>query len=134
MRAATTLLVVAGASTRSSECAGAYMLPNRIPSTTFTHRTQCTCDPPHLRLCVAHDVFISSDEVWGEMPLTSDAPFQSVLQLLPHVTADGHSAGVDGLREKLILLISPSKCFNVASLDLAVDLIDSHPHLADRSC
>ena len=66
-----------------------------------------------------------SDEVWGEMPLSaSNAPFTSMLHLLPPTGAAAsgrpEGAGVAGLRERLMLLISPSKCFNVASLDLAV--------------
>ena len=118
------------------------------------------------RLCVANDVTILSDEVWGEMPLAdleSDTgegrvPFVSTLQFLtPPTTAttaaaatatagtaaataavtgkrrvDGASVeaedagipdGIPGLRERLIVLLSPSKCFNVASLDLAVAVV-----------
>lgn len=73
-----------------------------------------------LRLCVANDVVISSDEVWGEMPLTTESPFTSLLRLLPNSAPEQQDAGIPGLRERLILLISPSKCFNIASLDLAV--------------
>ncbi|KAL1520845.1 hypothetical protein AB1Y20_022406 [Prymnesium parvum] len=74
------------------------------------------------RMCVANDVSICSDEVWGEMPLSRVAPFTSLLSFLPH-TLDGQPAGVEGLRERLMVLISPSKCFNVASLDLALAVV-----------
>jgi len=71
-------------------------------------------------------VVAGSDEVWGEMPLqAADAPFTSLLALLPR-TVDGQpeaGSGVAGLRERLIVLISPSKCFNVAALDLAVGIV-----------
>ena len=47
-------------------------------------------------LCVAHDVLICSDEVWGEMPLEADeTPFTSTLALLDDVA---------GLREVSPLL------------------------------
>ncbi len=86
------------------------------------------------RLCVAHDVVLCSDEVWGEMPLDSTAhPFTSMLSLLPSGGAGeggaagepgrGESCGVNGLMERLIVLTSPSKCFNVAPLDIAVAVI-----------
>lgn len=66
------------------------------------------------RLCVAHDVLVCSDEVWGELPLQpSSAPFVSMLGLLD----------VPGLRERLIVLTSPSKAFNVATLDVAVAVV-----------
>lgn len=71
-----------------------------------------------------HNVTICSDEVWGEMPLNEDAPFHSLLSLLPP-DPGSQGRGVTGLREHLILLISPSKCFNVASLDLAVSVCAS---------
>jgi len=65
------------------------------------------------KLCVAHDVALCSDEVWGELPLAPEtAPFTSALSL-----------SVCGLDKKLIVLTSPSKAFNVAALDLAVAII-----------
>ena len=68
-----------------------------------------------LRLCVDHGVTVCSDEVWGELPLEPSAtPFTSALAL-----ASG-PASVPGLRERLIVLTSPSKCFNVATLDIAL--------------
>jgi len=76
-------------------------------------------------LCVAYDVTLCSDEVWGEMPLEpSTAPFTSALSL---ISPDSHigAPAVAGLRERLIVLTSPSKCFNVATLNLALAVI---PH------
>ena len=84
-------------------------------------------------LCVRHDVLLCSDEVWGEMPLEPRrAPFHSALSLL-----DGESSGSGGsggggsgggggggaLRERLIVITSPSKCFNVATLDVALAVV-----------
>lgn len=72
-------------------------------------------------LCVEHGVDLCSDEVWGEVPLDeAAAPFVSMLSLLP--TADG-PGGVAGLRERLVVLISPSKCFNVATCDIAIAVV-----------
>jgi len=83
------------------------------------------------RLCVESDVVICSDEVWGEMPLEPErAPFCSMLGLLP---SDGGGGDVPGLRERLIFLTSPSKCFNVAGLDLAVAAVPHEP-LRRRFC
>jgi len=66
-------------------------------------------------LCTAHNVLLCSDEVWGEMPLEPSAtPFTSVLAMLPEV---------EGLRERLIVLTSPSKCFNVATLNIALAVV-----------
>jgi len=66
-------------------------------------------------LCVAHDVLICSDEVWGEMPLEADeTPFTSTLALLDDVA---------GLRERLLVITSPSKCYNVATLDIALTVV-----------
>ena len=65
------------------------------------------------RTCVAHDVVMCSDEVWGELPLQpEEAPFCSALALLPR---DGGGVGagaagvepVEGLRERLVVLLSP---------------------------
>uniref|UniRef100_A0A7S4BMC5 cysteine-S-conjugate beta-lyase n=1 Tax=Chrysotila carterae TaxID=13221 RepID=A0A7S4BMC5_CHRCT len=98
------------------------------------------------QMCVTHDVTLCSDEVWGELVLTPDrAPFCSGLSLLAACNhGDGantaaestpssgaasyeadQSAGtsVRGLAERLIVLSSPSKAFNVASLDLAFAVI-----------
>ena len=48
-----------------------------------------------LALCVAHNVLVCSDEVWGEMPLTPQtAPFTSSLALLDDVP---------GLQERLLV-------------------------------
>ena len=67
------------------------------------------------RLCVQHDVVLLSDEVWGEMPLEPEAvPFVSALSLLDDV---------EGLRDKLIVLTSPSKCFNIATTNIATAII-----------
>ena len=109
-------------------------------------------------LCVANDVALCSDEVWGEVPLEAEtAPFTSALALLDPSEADGATAGtgggespakrarkedgsassgaatgdgdgvgaVPGLLERLVVLTSPSKCFNVASLDVALAVV---PH------
>lgn len=66
-------------------------------------------------LCVQHDVLVCSDEVWGEMPLQPDtAPFTSALALVEDVS---------GLAERLLVLTSPSKCFNVATLDIALTVV-----------
>ena len=66
------------------------------------------------RLCVAHDVLLCSDEVWGELPLEpAAAPFTSALALLDE----------PGVAERLIVLTSPSKCFNVATLDVALAVV-----------
>lgn len=63
-------------------------------------------------LCADHNVLLLSDEVWGELPLHPEvAPFTSALALLDDVPS---------LRERLIVLTSPSKCFNVATLNVAV--------------
>jgi len=76
-------------------------------------------------LCVAHDVTLCSDEVWGEVPLDAPrAPFTSALALLE---GGGASAPVAGLRERLIVLTSPSKCFNVATLNLAISVVPHAP-------
>jgi cystathionine beta-lyase len=84
------------------------------------------------RLCVEHDVLLCSDEVWGEMPLEPDsAPFVSMLALLAppgapasSVASDPEAAGgVPGLFERLIVMTSPSKCFNVAPLDIAFAMV-----------
>lgn len=99
------------------------------------------------RLCVAHEVLLCSDEVWGELPLdSSSAPFISMLALLAppadtsgadtraaevaaatetlRTGADADAAGgVAGLHRRLIVLTSPSKCFNVAPLDIATAII-----------
>ena len=56
--------------------------------------------------------------MWGEVPLeTEAAPFHSALSLL----ADPEYGAA--LSERLIVLTSPSKCFNVASLDIAAAVI-----------
>ena len=74
------------------------------------------------QLCVTHDVILCSDEVWGEVPLEPDThPFVSMLSLL---------GDVRGLADRLIVLISPSKCFNVAPLDLALAIAPNPTLLA----
>ena len=85
------------------------------------------------RLCVAHDVILCSDEVWGDVALTPDAhPFVSMLSLLATEEDEASgadagepdaAAGVPGLKSRLIILTSPSKCFNVAPLDIAVGIV-----------
>ena len=94
-------------------------------------------------LCVRHGVTLCSDEVWGEVALSEDtAPFTSCLTLLPPEPAAGGAAaaaaavfaaaasaaaddagaaaagGVAGLRERLVVLTSPSKTHDAASLEL----------------
>lgn len=65
--------------------------------------------------CVEHDVTICSDEVWGEMPLDpARRPFVSMLSLCDDVP---------GLKERLVVLTSPSKVFNVAGLDMAYAVV-----------
>mmetsp|Transcript_43136 Transcript_43136/g.103377 ORF Transcript_43136/g.103377 Transcript_43136/m.103377 type:complete len:508 (+) Transcript_43136:37-1560(+) len=79
------------------------------------------------RLCVANDVTLCSDEVWGEVPLDAgSAPFTSALALLPSDGCDETAADesmVAGLRERLIVLTSPSKCFNIATLNIALTAV-----------
>ena len=98
------------------------------------------------RLCVEHEVTLLSDEVWGEMPLSDDAPFTSCLSLLaPEAGEAAPEAGpeaasetgpgvgpetVAGLRQRLIVLTSPSKTYNVASLDIALAIVPHAPLLA----
>ena len=66
-------------------------------------------------LCGTHDVLVCSDEVWGELPLRPDAaPFTSALALLDEVPT---------LRQRLVVLTSPSKCFNVATLNVAIGVV-----------
>lgn len=75
-------------------------------------------------LCVEHDVLLCSDEVWGELPLHSySTPFTSALALIDGGGGDGAAAPVTGLRERLIVLTSPSKCFNIATLDIALAIV-----------
>ena len=115
-------------------------------------------------LCVANDVALCSDEVWGEVPLEAEAaPFTSALALLDPTEADGAVAAADGgggagpakrarkdggvgasagsagddsvgpvpgLLERLVVLTSPSKCFNVASLDVALAVVPHAPSFA----
>lgn len=67
------------------------------------------------RMCVDHDVTVLSDEVWGELVLEpSKTPFVGFGALTNEIA---------GLTERLIVLTSPSKAFNVASLDVAVAAI-----------
>ena len=99
------------------------------------------------------EVVLSSDEVWGELPLDVEAhPFHSMLSLIaaepsaelasisttatvPPESDPEAVCGVPGLRERLIMLTSPSKCFNVASLDLAVAVIpDANLARRFRNC
>jgi len=69
------------------------------------------------KLCIRHDVLICSDEVWGEMVLDpARAPFTSMLALI------GQS-GLEGLSSRLIVLTSPSKCFNIATLNVALTVV-----------
>ena len=66
-------------------------------------------------LCVTYDVLLCSDEVWGEMPLEAAVtPFTSTLALLDDVA---------GLRERLLVITSPSKCYNVATLNIALTVV-----------
>ena len=103
----------------------------RVPSTKLLH----WCNPHNptgrcwtkeelervASLCVEHDVTLCSDEVWGEVPLEPSAfPFTSMLSLLSD--GDGRG-GIEGLAERLIVLTSPSKCFNVAPLDIALAVV-----------
>ena len=82
------------------------------------------------RLCVAHGVTLLSDEVWGEMPLSEEAAFTSCLSLLAPEAGEAPPEAVAGLRERLIVLTSPSKTYNVASLDLALAVVPHAPLLA----
>ena len=63
------------------------------------------------RLCVKHDVTLCSDEVWGECVLEPEAT--------PFIGMGALCAEVEGLRERLIVISSPSKVFNVACTDIA---------------
>ena len=75
-------------------------------------------------LCVRHDCVLCSDEVWGELPLEpEEAPFTSMLALMRPSPGEPAAAVVTGLEERLIVLTSPSKCFNVAPLDIALAVI-----------
>lgn len=63
------------------------------------------------QLCVKHDVLLLSDEVWSDLvydPVST--PFTGLGALLEEVP---------GLRERLIVITSPSKTFNVATLNVA---------------
>jgi cystathionine beta-lyase len=64
------------------------------------------------RLCVAHDVVLCSDEVWRELILDETAT--------PFCGAGSLMDDVDGLRERLIVMTSPSKTYNVAGCDVAM--------------
>jgi len=65
--------------------------------------------------CVKHDVVLVSDEVWRELILDEDkTPFTGAGSLLNEV---------DGLRERLVVMTSPSKTYNVAGCDVAVACI-----------
>ena len=67
------------------------------------------------KMCVENDIVICCDEVWGEIVFPyADSPFVSMLSLIEDVP---------GLKERLIVLTSPSKVFNVAGLDLAYAVI-----------
>ena len=67
------------------------------------------------KMCVENDVVICCDEVWGEIVLPfADTPFVSMLSLIEEV---------EGLEERLVVLTSPSKVFNIAGLDLAYAVI-----------
>ena len=67
------------------------------------------------RLCVKHDVVLCSDEVWRELILDEKAtPFCGAGSILDEV---------DGLRERLIIMTSPSKTYNVAGCDVAMAYI-----------
>ena len=67
------------------------------------------------KMCVENDVVICCDEVWGEIVLPfTDRPFVSMLSLIDEV---------EGLEERLVVLTSPSKVFNIAGLDLAYAVI-----------
>ena len=91
---------------------------------------------------MTYDVLLCSDEVWGDVALTPDShPFVSMLALLASpsdelpagaaaaaaetaTATDPEAArGVPGLLRLLMILTSPSKCFNVAPLDLAVAIV-----------
>ena len=65
--------------------------------------------------CVRHNVFIQSDEVWGELVLEPEkTPFVGMASLIDEVP---------GLRERLVVMTSTSKTYNVASTDCAVAAI-----------
>ena len=67
------------------------------------------------KTCVKHDVVLVSDEVWRELILDEDkTPFTGAGSLLKEV---------DGLRERLVVMTSPSKTYNVAGCDVAVACI-----------
>ena len=64
------------------------------------------------RLCVRYDAILCSDEVWRDLILDEDAtPFCGAAAVMDEV---------DGLRERLIVMTSPSKTYNVAGCDVAL--------------
>jgi len=64
------------------------------------------------KLCVEHDVILVSDEVWRELILDEErTPFTGAASLIGEI---------EGLRERVIVMTSPSKTFNVAGCDVAI--------------
>ena len=63
-------------------------------------------------MCVARDVILCSDEVWRDLILDEAAT--------PFCGAGSLCDDVEGLRERLIVLTSPSKTYNVAGCDVAL--------------
>lgn len=63
------------------------------------------------RLCVKHDVLLLSDEVWSDIVYDpARTPFVGMGALLDDVP---------GLAERLIVVASPSKTYNIATADVA---------------
>ena len=65
------------------------------------------------RMCVERDVYVLSDEVWAELVM-DDVEFTGMGSMIDVVP---------GLAERLIVMASPSKAFNVAGTDVAFALI-----------
>jgi len=91
-------------------------------------------------LCVEHDVTLLSDEVWADLVLTDEYPEEEDQEREDKgewKVADTTSMSfksefvgmaslceeMPGLAERLAVITSPSKTFNVASLDIAVAAI-----------
>ena len=67
------------------------------------------------RCCAKHDAILCSDEVWSALVL-DDA-------VTPFVSMGELAASDLALRERLVVLTSPSKCYNVAALDVALAIV-----------
>ena len=71
--------------------------------------------------CVRHEVFVMSDEVWGELVLEPElTPFVGMASLVDEVP---------GLREKLVVVTSTSKTYNGVCVGRGGAGVNPHDHL-----